>query len=206
MGWDTVYQQKWRNVMNHWCRIQIIDHNRLNYKIYQWSVSQGNPQRKHWAYRIKSMVSESNIGDLFLTNSDHMNKSFIMNQINEHIKEHETRTWLNDIEMPESKRGNGRNKLRTYKLFKQTYSGEIYVKLIMQISHRSSFAKFRMGVSPLRIETGRYERIAEIDRICFNGNDAVESEEHVFNGVSFIIRFKINTVFKNHKLYARLSL
>ena len=69
-----------------------------------------------------------------------------MNQINEHIKEHETRTWLNDIDKPESKRGNGRNKLRTYKLFKQTYSEEIYVKLIMQRSHRSSFAN---GVSPL---------------------------------------------------------
>ena len=31
----------------------------------------------------------------------------------------------------------------------------------------------------LRIETGRYERIAEVNRVCFNCNDAVESEEHV---------------------------
>ena len=35
-----------------------------------------------------------------------------------------------------------------------------------------------MGVAPLRIGTGRYERIAEVDRICFNCYDAVESEEH----------------------------
>ena len=63
MGWDSVYQQQWCSVMNKWCRIQ--HHNRLNYKIYQWSVSQGNHQRKHWAYRIKLMMSESNIGDLF---------------------------------------------------------------------------------------------------------------------------------------------
>ena len=73
MGWDSVYQQQWRNVMNQWCRIQLMDHNRLNYKIYQWSVSQGNHQRKNWAYRIKSMMSESNIGDLFLTSSVNMN-------------------------------------------------------------------------------------------------------------------------------------
>ena len=161
MSWDSVYQQQWRNVMNQWCRIQLMDHNRLNYKIYQWSVSQGNPQRKNWSYRIKSMMSESNIGDQFLTSSVNMNKSFIKNHINEHIKNQETKTWLNDINRPESKRGNGRNNLRTYKLFKQTYSEEIYVKRIMQRSQRSSFAKFRLGVAPLRIEPGRYiyERI-----------------------------------------------
>ena len=143
------------------------------------------------------MMSESNIGDLFLTSYVNINKSFIKNHINEHIKEQETRTWLNDINRPESKRGNGRNKLRTYKLFK-------YVKLIMQRSHRSSFAKFRMGVAPLRIEPGRYERIAEVDRVCFNCNDAVESEEHVLNDCP--LQFKRNTVFKNHKLYTRLPL
>ena len=108
-----------------------------------------------------------------------MNKSFIKNHINVHKKNQETQTWLNDINIPESKRGNGRIKLRTYKLFKQTYSEEIYVKL-MQRSHRSSFAKFRMGVAPLRIETERCERIAEVNRVCFKCNDAVESEEHVF--------------------------
>ena len=90
MGWDPVYQQQWRNVMNQWCRIQTMDHNRLIYKIYQWSVSKGNPQRKNWAYRIKSMMSESNIGDLFVKNSLNMNKSFIKNHIYEHIKEQET--------------------------------------------------------------------------------------------------------------------
>ena len=63
--------------------------------------------------------------------------------------------------------------------FKQTYSEEIYVKIIMQRSHRSSFAKFRKGVAPLRIEAGRYERIAELDRVFINCNDAVKSEEHV---------------------------
>ena len=36
-----------------------------------------------------------------------------------------------------------------------------------------------MGVAPLRIETRRFERIAEVDGVCFNCNDAVESEEHI---------------------------
>ena len=42
------------------------------------------------------------------------------------------------------------------------------------------FAKFIMEVAPLRIETGRYERLEEAQRVCFHCGDAIESEEHVF--------------------------
>ena len=128
--------------MDQWCKIQLMDHTRLNYKIYQWSVSQGDPQRKNWAYRIKSMMSDCNIGNLFLTSSVNMNKKIIKNKINEHIKNQETQTWLNDKNRQESKCGNGRIKLSTYKLFKQTYSEEIYVKIIMQRSHRQVRQRF----------------------------------------------------------------
>ena len=49
----------------------------------------------------------------------------------------------------------------------------------MQRNHRSAFAKFRMGIAPLKIETGRYERLNEEERTCFRYSDTVESEEHV---------------------------
>ena len=35
----------------------------------------------------------------------------------------------------------------------------------MQRTHRSAFAKFRMGVAPLHIETGRYKRLEENERV-----------------------------------------
>ena len=79
---------------------------------------------------------------------------------------------------PDARRGSGWNKLRTYKLFKTTYAEENYVKIIMQ----RKFAKFRMGVAPLRIETGRYERLEEEQRVCFNCGKTIESEEHVLLG------------------------
>ena len=53
------------------------------------------------------------------------------------------------------------------------------VKIIMQRNHRSAFAKFRMGVAPLRIETGRYEHLEEEQRVGFNCGDTIKSEEHV---------------------------
>ena len=36
-----------------------------------------------------------------------------------------------------------------------------------------------MGVAPLRLETGRYERITYDEKKCFNCINVVENEEHV---------------------------
>ena len=49
----------------------------------------------------------------------------------------------------------------------------------MPFSWRSAFAKFRTGVAPLRLETGRYENLAVNQRTCFNCKESVESEQHV---------------------------
>ncbi len=40
-------------------------------------------------------------------------------------------------------------------------------------------AKFRAGVAPLRLETGRYENTDEVDRVCFQCAVIIESEEYV---------------------------
>ena len=51
----------------------------------------------------------------------------------------------------------------------------------MSRAQRSSLAKFRCGVAPLRLETGRYENLAITDRICRSCTDSaiVEDEVHV---------------------------
>ena len=53
------------------------------------------------------------------------------------------------------------------------------MKVLMPIAWRSAFAKFRAGVAPLRLETGRYENLAVNQRTCFNCRNMVESEHHV---------------------------
>ena len=75
--------------------------------------------------------------------------------------------------------GPGRNKLRTYRLFKQNVQTEPYLRILYNKKDRSALAKFRAGVAPLHIETGRYTRTPENQRFCFNCHDIVESEEHV---------------------------
>ena len=43
----------------------------------------------------------------------------------------------------------GGNKLRTYRRFKESYSTELYVKIITQKKYRSAYSKFRCGVAPI---------------------------------------------------------
>ena len=63
--------------------------------------------------------------------------------------------------------GRGRNKLHIYKLMELTnFVTERYCEMMLTQSHRSAFSQFRCGVAPTRIETGRYEGLAEDLRIC----------------------------------------
>ena len=50
----------------------------------------------------------------------------------------------------------------------------------MPYSHRAAFAKFRCGVAPIRIETGRYENLDVGQRLChFCDAEHIEDEPSV---------------------------
>ena len=49
----------------------------------------------------------------------------------------------------------------------------------MPHKHRSAFAKFRCGVAPICLETGRYERLPVEQRTCFHCEGLIENEEHI---------------------------
>ncbi len=51
--------------------------------------------------------------------------------------------------------------------------------MLLPLKHRAAFAKFRCGTAPIRIETGRYERLPEADRLCPFCTNEIENEVHV---------------------------
>ena len=87
--------------------------------------------------------------------------------------------WHVRVSRIQGRGGRGGNKLRTYKLFKNLFQTEEYCKIILPPSHRSAFAKFRCGVAPLRLETGRYEGLPVDERKCPFCRVHVEDEKHV---------------------------
>ncbi len=75
--------------------------------------------------------------------------------------------WWAALNRPEPIRGNCHNKLRTYRSFKQNYEVESHLKTIMPYKYHSAFSKFRCGVAPICIEIGRYDNLAEGQRLFF---------------------------------------
>ncbi len=75
----------------------------------------------------------------------------------------------------------GRNKLRTYRLFKRSFGTLHYLKdTHLTHAQRSAMAKMRCGVAPICLETDQYEGLTEQERICpVCDMDEIESEIHV---------------------------
>ena len=88
-------------------------------------------------------------------------------------------TWEADLMRITSQRGEGGNKLRTYNLFKASFQYEPYLNIIANRDKCVLLTKFRIGICPLRIETGRYEiiegrkGILASERVCLvcNGSE-----------------------------------
>jgi hypothetical protein len=59
---------------------------------------------------------------------------------------------------------------------KKLYAVEHYCKINLPLLHRSAFSKFRCGVAPIRLETGRCENLSEIKRLCELCDNCIESE------------------------------
>lgn len=71
-----------------------------------------------------------------------------------------------------------KNKLRTYRQFKKSYSMEKYITVLQNRQLRSTVAKFRLSNHELMIEKGRHFQLKPEKRLCpFNCN-MVEDEHH----------------------------
>ena len=70
-------------------------------------------------------------------------------------------------------------KLRSYKLFKDSFNCEQYVSTNLKKNERSILCQFRCGILPIRIETGRYIGETPEQRLCrFCDMQTVEDERH----------------------------
>ena len=107
-------------------------------------------------------------------------KDYVEQKIRQTIHDEYIIRWNNELERNLSGSGLGGNKLRTYnRTFKHVYGTETYISNILPRSHRSTYAKFRCGVAPIRLETGRYERLNVEQRTCFQCPQRIDTEEHV---------------------------
>ena len=177
MGWEPTHIKQWKSVCLYWHRMVHLDGSRINKRVFCWSDRNAGRGCKNHNFLVKEKFKKAGL-ESFCNIRENFSRNALISQVIEATKTEFVDDWFNTVNSESGRSGNGRNKLRTYRLFKSEFKVETYCKLLMPYSHRSAFARFRCGVAPIRLETGRYEHLAVEQRLCHFCN-VVEDEPHV---------------------------
>ena len=85
--------------------------------------------------------------------------------------------------------------------FKNNYTPSSYLGLTSKLSESKELVKFRIGNHKLRIETGRYDQIPRVKRLCpISVSNQIEDESHflIYCNQYSILR---NKFYKKNKTY-----
>ena len=178
IGWIPTQVKQWKSLGRLWCRFKDMSQSRINKRIFEWSISSASTGCKNWAFKFKAHMTKLNMECIFAENAFN-SKNYIHVLNNIHAKQLSLfkELWRNELDRVNRPNGS-QSKLRTYRIFMQTFGTETYVSSDIRKPHRSTLAKCRGGIAPIKIETGRYENLPVADRKCFVC-DTVESECHV---------------------------
>jgi hypothetical protein len=206
MGWIPASTRQWKCIASHWHRCIQWDKRDLRSKVFYWTLQNSKRTCKNWCYHVTIGLSvvglEETIDTISDTNKDKWVCKVVKNCMWSYVKQ-----WYTAINRSQSVRGNGQNKLRMYSKMKNEFETEEYCKMFIPRKHRSAFSKFRCGVAPIKIETGRYENIPLLNRVCqMCDSGMVESETHVliecplYTSVRIILFAEVNSLC-THFLY-----
>lgn len=157
--------------------------NRLNKKIFGWAHRVKGRNCKNWNFNVNEMFRKFDMVE-HCDITQYSNKTVICQNLLQKLNEQYVENWRNEVHRINSNRGNGRNKLRFYKCFKQTFEVEPYCKTVLNRTHRGAITKFRSGTAPISIEIGRYNNVPYDQRHCIYCKNigivnVVEDENHV---------------------------
>lgn len=176
MGWQPPIVRQWKTVSTFWVRISNTNNSRLNKRIALWA-NEKSASCKNWFYFVKKHFTDIDFAE-FCNLYAPISKPHCVECVGKFGMNKYITDWYASINSIHGTTGRGRNKLRTYCKFKHVFEPEEYCKMILPTRHRSAFSKFRCGVAPIRIETGRYENLRLDDRKCPFCN-VIEDEHHV---------------------------
>ena len=174
-GWLPCVYRQWLSIIRFWNRLITTEENRLIKTVFNIDY---NVCKNNWCSELKSILCRIGLSDYY------NNKLVInMNLAELKIKQYYGSKWSTSVQQSP--------KLRTYKLFKDSFTTEYYIKLNLRKNERSLLAQLRCGILPLRIETGRYIGEKINDRLClFCDSSQIESETHFVVTCDFYTRIR----------------
>ena len=140
-----------------------MDNDRLNKKVFLWDRA---ICKENWSSGFKKVLDDMNLVNYWLNNT-----VIPLDLAKTRVHERLQRDWEHHCST--------KDKLRTYRIFKQEMAVASHLNCNLPKYPRSLISQLRLGVLPLRIETGRFVRLAEADRLCqVCSTDSVENEYH----------------------------
>ena len=134
-----------------------------------------NSNCKTWSNRVDTFLACHDKEQI--SRERHVNTGNVMRAIETKLSTYYESQWKEKLQADFAVRGeqHGRNKLRTYRMFKDSYMTESYVSITVPKKYRSAYAKYAK-----KIETCRYgiNRIQVNERLC-DSCESVEVEYHM---------------------------
>ena len=163
IGVISCRHRRWVNMLRLWNRILKMADNRLPKTIFNYDY---NCIRKSWCSEIKHIMVNVNHPQTYESKIP-----IDVEQFKQEIFVKESENWQNESQKMA--------KLRTFRIFKQTFGQEAYLCSNISKIERSHLAQFRFGILPLKIETGRFIGQALPERTCnLCQLNAIENEIH----------------------------
>ena len=171
LGRYPLYLEVILNMIKYWVRLSKMD-DCLAAEALKTSESLHVNGKKSWVNSIYEIINYFNldiskVSCLKVTLKKYLNKIFYFKYKN---------IWKNSL-FNDNKTTSYGNKLRTYRLFKNTFNQENYLKW-GSYDQRKAITKFRISSHCLEIERGRYQNIPVDNRICKLCSTNIENEIH----------------------------
>ena len=177
MGWLDC-QSRWAiEIIRLYNRFISMDQSRLNRALFLHDRSASG---FNWSKRVKKILDDCN-----LSNSWNRNQQVPLELLKRRININCINDW--------NHRCSTKPKLRTYTTFKNDMDTAAHLCCNMPKYERSLISQLRLGILPLKLETGRYSNMKLEDRTCLicDTND-IENEEHFLFHCNFYSTERVN--------------
>ena len=157
--------------VNFWLHVVKSSDNSLLSKAYLEQYNSSGV-KYIWVRFVKTVLIDLGFSHVW-ENQCSFNSSALISCIKNKLKERYLLFWEKSIQSV-----NGMNKLRTYKLFKNSFSLQNYLEVLTDIKQRKVISAFRISAHNLKIERDRYLGKKVEERLCTSCNE-IEDEIHL---------------------------
>lgn len=153
-------------------RLVMMQNDRLTKRVFLWDLKLTSSQSiSTWSKEVKDILSRNNLISTFSLNT--FNLKLIIDSLKSSLKQKDLAKLHAEVQ--------NSPKLRTYVNVSGDATPKAYLSKPLSFIQRKYMAKLRLGILPLRIETGRYEwpKLVSNERFCKQCMlGEVENEEH----------------------------